>query len=216
VNVRKLGLLAPIALIPLLLSGCGPKLGDIEQGGIRQIRSACPAVAIPAGTGDITLFDPPASTSASAIDVTAILTNVRSTCDETGEQVVTTITFDVQARRTRTDSPRSVTLPYFTTVVQGGSAVIAKRVGQVTLNFAAGESRATAQGQGQANVLRSAATLPKDIRDQITRRRKAGDEDAATDPLARPEIRQAVLRSSFEALVGFQLTDAQLKYNATR
>jgi hypothetical protein len=36
------------------------------------------------------------------------------------------------------------------------------------------------------------------------------------DPLARPEVRQAVLRATFEALVGFQLTDAQLKYNATR
>ena len=51
---------------------------------------------------------------------------------------------------------------------------------------------------------------------ELTRRRKAGDEDAAVDPLTQPEIRQAVASASFEALVGFQLTEAQLKYNATR
>ena len=50
----------------------------------------------------------------------------------------------------------------------------------------------------------------------MTEKRKAGDADAATDPLTRPEVRQAVLGVSFEALVGFQLTDAQLRYNATR
>ena len=61
-----------------------------------------------------------------------------------------------------------------------------------------------------------AATLPDDVRKQITRKRKAGEEDAATDPLTRPEVRTAVLRATFEALVGFQLTDAQLRYNATR
>ena len=65
-------------------------------------------------------------------------------------------------------------------------------------------------------MLRSAATLPPDIRKQLTQRRRAGQEEAATDPLARPAIRAAVQRASFEALVGFQLTDAQLKYNATR
>jgi hypothetical protein len=36
------------------------------------------------------------------------------------------------------------------------------------------------------------------------------------DPLTRPEIKGAVQRATFEALVGFQLTDDQLKYNATR
>ena len=63
---------------------------------------------------------------------------------------------------------------------------------------------------------RAAATLPADIRAKLTRRRKAGEQDAATDPLTQPDVRQAVLRASFEALVGFQLTDEQLRYNATR
>ena len=54
------------------------------------------------------------------------------------------------------------------------------------------------------------------MREKLTRKRKAGDEDAAVDPLSTPEVRQAVLRASFETLVGFQLTAEQLKYNATR
>ena len=43
-----------------------------------------------------------------------------------------------------------------------------------------------------------------------------GDADAAVDPLSKPEIRDAVARATFEQLIGFQLTQAQLQYNATR
>ena len=67
-----------------------------------------------------------------------------------------------------------------------------------------------------ARVNRAAATLPDDIRKQVTRRRKSGEADAAIDPLAVPEVRAAVERATFELLVGFQLTDTQLAYNATR
>jgi multidrug efflux pump subunit AcrB len=109
-----------------------------------------------------------------------------------------------------------VTLPYFSTVVQGGTAVVAKRLGQVTVRFAAGQDRAQASATAGASVDRAAATLPQEVRDQITRQRKAGQEDAAVDPLTNPAVRQAVLRATFEALVGFQLTDEQLRYNATR
>ena len=209
---------APIlaAACLLALGGCASR-GEIDAtGGITAVRSACPAVAVPAGTGDVTLFDPPASTEASAIDLTATMTNVRSTCDDAGEQVQTAVTFTVEAARTRTDAARDVTLPYFMAVVQGGSAVVAKRVGQVTLHFAAGQRRAQASGRAATQVSRAAATLPEDVRRRLTAKRKPGEEDAAVDPLTLPEVRQAVLRATFEALVGFQLTDAQLKYNATR
>ncbi len=207
----------PLALV-LVAAGC-THTGDIsaEGGvGITAVRSACSTVAVPAGTGDITLFDPPASRDAAAIDVTATITNVRSTCDESGADVVTTVTFDVRARRTRTDAARDVTLPYFITVVRGGTAVIAKRISRVNVHFDAGQALATANGQATASVSRAAATLSEDIRKKLTRKRKAGDDDAALDPLAQPDIRQAVLSATFEALVGFQLTDEQLKYNATR
>lgn len=200
-----------------LIAGCSKK-GDITaDAGIQAVRSACPTVAVPVDTGDITLFDPAGSTSADAIDVVANITNVRGTCDDsTGTDVNTQITFDVQARRSRADAARTLTLPFFTAVVRGGNAVVAKRLGQVTLNFPAGQYRAQAQGEGFAVVNRAAATLPDEVLQRLRRKRKAGDEDAAIDPLSVPENRSAVLRATFEALVGFQLTQDQLKYNATR
>ncbi|MFN5781309.1 MAG: hypothetical protein ACK44O_17775, partial [Novosphingobium sp.] len=136
--------------------------------------------------------------------------------NEAGEKVYTAATFDVLARRTDTRGARQVTLPYFVTVLRGGSAVISKRVGSVTINFADGQERAQASGSASAYVDKAEASLPADIREQITRRRKAGDADAAVDPLSRPEVKAAVARATFEVLVGFQLSQDQLTYNATR
>ncbi len=208
---------APMLMLgALALAGCAHKGEVDETGGITAVRSACPQVAIPAQTGDVTLFDPATSRDASAIDVQATITNLRSTCDDTGDQVQTGVTFDVLASRARADVARDVTLPFFLTVVRGGTEVVAKRVGHVAIHFDAGKTRAQVAGQASSGISRAAATLPQDVRAKLTEKRKAGDEDAATDPLTRPEVRQAVLSASFEALVGFQLTDAQLKYNATR
>jgi hypothetical protein len=183
---------------------------------MRVARSACPAVGIPAYTGDITLFDPPQSRDARAIDVVATITNLRTTCDDSGAEVVSTTTFDVLARRTNARGARQVVLPYFVTVVRGGNVVNSKRVSRVAIDFADGQERASATAQGSAVVSAAAATLPEEVRKQITRRRKAGDEDAAIDPLADPAVRQAVARASFELLLGFQLTPEQLQYNVTR
>ncbi len=211
-TARKIAL--PVVLA-LFAGGCA-KTGEITLGGITAIRTACPSVAVPAATGDITLFNPASNQDQSALDVTAVMTNVRSTCTDVGENVQTVVTFDIGARRANTQGARDVTLPYFITVVQGGTAVVSKRVGRVSVHFDDGQARASANGQATANVLRSAATLSPEVRKSLTRVRKAGADDAAVDPLSRPEIRQAVLRASFEALVGFQLTDDQLKFNATR
>lgn len=207
--------LLSLSAVALLLASCAGT-GDIVDGGITQVRSACPAVGIPTGTGDITTFDPAGSTLANAIDVTATITNLRSTCGEGGSEIVTGVTFDVIAQRRNTAAARQVTLPYFTAVVQGGNAVVSKRTGQVVLSFAAGDARAQTSISAGASVNRSAAELPADIREQITRKRKVGDPDAAIDPLSLPAVRQAVLRASFEVLVGFNLTSEQLRYNATR
>ena len=200
----------------LALAGCAHSGEVDETGGISAVRSACPQVAIAAQTGDMTLFDPVSSRDAAALDVEAAMTNLRSTCDDTGEQVRTGVTFDVLARRARGGAARDVTLPFFLTVVRGGTEVVAKRIGQVLVHFDAGKKRAQAAGQASSAISRAAATLPQEVRAKLTEKRKAGDADAATDPLTRPEVRQAVLSASFEALVGFQLTEAQLKYNATR
>jgi hypothetical protein len=200
------------------LSGCKTN-GEIvvDQGvGITAVRSKCPAVGIPDYTGDMTLFRGPART-ADAIDVTASMTQVRAQCDEAvGEKVTSTVTFQVLGRRTDTAGARQVTLPFFVSVLQGGSSVISKRVGNVTLNFADGQARAQANVSTNAFIDRAAATLPDEIRDRITRKRKAGDTDAAVDPLSEPEVKAAVARASFEVLVGFQLDEGQLAYNATR
>lgn len=203
------------ALVSLALLGCSRE-GDLTVGGIVATRSACPTVAIPSPTGDITLFNPETSRDASAIDVVAYITNVSSTCNETGEYIVTNVTFDVNAQRRNPAGARQVTLPYFAVVVQGGDNVISKSVSRIALNFADGEYRASTTGSATSQVLRSAATLPENIRREITREREPGDVDAALDPMADPEVRAAVQRASFEVLVGFQLTEEQLRYNATR
>jgi hypothetical protein len=109
-----------------------------------------------------------------------------------------------------------VDVPVFSTVVRGATSVIAKRVTTVRLNFAQDSLRATATGASTAFVNREAATLPDDVERLITRPRKTGDADAALDPLARPEVKAAIQRTSFELLVGFNLTQDQLRYNATR
>lgn len=206
-----------LALVSLgVLGGCA-KQGEIDEtGGITAVRSACPSAAIPAMTGDITLFDPAGSRDLAAMDVTATMTNLRSTCSENGADFVAEATFDVLARRTRTDQARDVVLPYFSVIVRGGNAVIAKRVGQVRLSFAAGQDRATGTARASGYINRDAASLPADIDRKIRQKRKPGDADAALDPLAEPDVRAALQKSSFELLVGFNLTPDQLRYNATR
>ena len=221
-NARRLSAVLCAAVALTALGGCAKK-GDIvlDQGlGITAIRSRCPAVGIPDYTGDVTLFRGPAKT-ADNIDVVATMTDVRTQCNDGGgpqggDKVYATASFDVLARRSDTNGARQVTLPYFVSVIQGGNSVISKRVGSVTISFAPGQDRARAQASGSATIDRAAATLPEDVRDRITRRRKAGDQDAAMDPLADPKIRDAVARASFELLVGFQLDQDQLAYNATR
>ena len=210
--------LSGVAVLGLGLSACAGT-GDIvvDQGvGITAVRSVCPAVGIPDYTGDITTFRRAGSTLASDLDVTATMTNLRSTCNEEGERVYTEASFDVIGRRTDVSGARQVQMPYFVTVLRGTTAVVSKQVGTVTLNFADGQERATARASAGAFVNRSEATLPDDIRQRITRKRKAGDPDAALDPLADPEVRAALNRATFELLVGFQLTEPQLTYNVTR
>ncbi|WP_246524659.1 hypothetical protein [Sphingobium phenoxybenzoativorans] len=199
----------------LALSACSRR-GEIDAtGGIVAVRSACPVAAIPAYTGDITLFDPASSRDASAIDVVATVTNLKSTCAD-GAQLYTEATFDVQARRRDATAARQVTLPYFSTIVRGGNAVVSKRVGQVTLNFAPGEYRASASAKAGSYVDKDVATLPADIQKRITSKRKAGDADAALDPLSQPDVKAALARTTFELLIGFNLTQDQFKYNVTR
>lgn len=209
---------ALVLVAGLSLAGCKSQ-GDlvVEEGiGVTAIRTLCPAVGVADYTGDVTLFRQPGDKSLASLDTTAVITNVRTTCNEQGAQVYSEASFDVIANRRDSAEARSVDLPYFVSVLQGGSAVVSKQVGTVRVNFAAGQERGTGSAKAGAYVDAAAATLPAEIREKITRRRKAGDTDAALDPLADPEVKAAIARATFEMLVGFQLTQDQLAYNATR
>jgi hypothetical protein len=89
-------------------------------------------------------------------------------------------------------------------------------VGQVTLNFAEGQLRANAAAKAAGYIDPAAAALPAEVVEKITKKRKPGDPDAALDPMADPAVRAAMQRASFELLIGFQLTEDQLRYNVTR
>ena len=211
----KLRLAALVAMTAL--SACR-HAGDVTAdngGGVYAVRSACPIVGVPAGTGDVTMFNPAGSTDARAIDVTAAISAVRATCQDSGSDVVSTATFTVTGLRRDAGAARQVILPYFDVALQGGATVAAKQVGRTALYFPAGSQHAQTQVQTTVRVNRAVATLPANVREILTRRRKAGEAEAAQDPLADPAIRTAVANATFEHLVGFQLTQDQLKYNAT-
>lgn len=210
------------SIVAVSLAGCRSK-GELvidESVGVTAVRSACPASGIPDYTGDVTLFRPGGGNTAQDIDIVAAMTNLRTQCDDGLRnglgKVNSSSTFDVLARRADARGARQVIIPYFVTVLRGGTAVVSKRIGQVTINFADGAERAQARGQGTAIIERSEAILSEDIRNRITRKRRAGDSDAAIDPLSEPEVKAAIARASFELLLGFQLDDKQLAYNVTR
>ena len=204
------------ALLALTLLGACRHRGDVVEGGIYAVRSACPIAGVPAGTGDITLFNPPDSTDSRAIDVTATITDVRATCQESTGDVISIATFTVVGLRRDAGAARQVAIPYFDVAMRGGTTIAAKQVGQAVLNFRPGDVHAWVRVQTSVRVNRGAATLPANVRAILTRPRKVGEAEAAIDPLADPAVRTAVANATFEHLVGFQLTQDQIKYNATR
>src|SRR3954471_12187537 len=130
------------ALLAMTLLASCRHTGDLTAengGGVYAVRSACPIAGVPAATGDITLFNPADSTDSRAIDVTAAITDVRATCQDSGNDVVSTATFTIVGLRRDAGPARQVLLPYFDVALQGGTRVVAKQVGQAAINFAAGD-----------------------------------------------------------------------------
>jgi hypothetical protein len=206
----------------LALSGCARnKMDNIELAndsiGLRITRTACPAAGVPAYTGDVTLFNPPSSRDARAIDVVAEISDVKANCTDSGSgPLVSSLSFRVDARRASGAGARDVTLPFFATAMRGGTAIVSKQLDSIALHFADGQLRASTSGAASITIDRAAVALPENVRDRLMRRRKAKDADASIDPMTDPEVRSSVSRASFELLVGFQLTNDQLAYNATR
>lgn len=213
--------LALVLAVPFLaLAGCAKNHGELvvdDSVGVTALRSPCPLVEVPEITGDVTLLAP-GRTDSGAIDLVATITNVRSTCNDAMRQpqLRSEAHFDVIARRNDAHGARHVELPFFSVVERGGGSVIAKKVGTVAIDFADGQDRATGHGTALATIDRAEATLPAPIRAKLMRKRRAGDSDAAIDPLSQPDVKAALAKATFELLVGFQLTDQQLAYNATR
>ena len=217
--MRKYSNIVLAGVIGLALVSCGRR--DVitagENGvGLLVNRTACPAVATPVNTNEITLFDPRSSREASAIDTLAVISNIRSTCSDTDDRIQTIASFEVSARRSNPVGARQIVLPYFATVMRGNGQIVSKEIGRVAINFADGQYRAGTNGQATASISRAAATLPADVQERLTRRRRPGDTDAALDPMADPAVRPAVNAATFELLIGFQLEPDQLEYNATR
>jgi hypothetical protein len=200
------------------LAGC-KTTGElvVQDGvGITAVRSTCPAVGIADYTGDITTFRFGGGQAASAIDLTGAITDVRSQCDPKSNPVQANLSFKVLASRADSRGERVVNLPYFITVMRGGNVVIAKRLGTATVRFADGQTRGEVLATGGATINKADATLDGAVRARLLKQRKAGEADAAIDPLTDPEVRAAVAKATFEVLVGFQLTPEQLQYNGTR
>jgi hypothetical protein len=208
--------LLTVPALALILAGCGGGNKLDETLGLQVVRSTCPAVAVAAYTGDVSLFSPPQSQDARALDVMASITNLRTTCDETGDIVHARVTFDVEARRASRFGDREVVLPYFATVMRAGTRIMSKQQSRVLVHFKDGETRAVATATATGDIQKSLASLPAIVQERLRRKRKAGDADASIDPLADPKIKAALNEANFELIVGFQLNEAQLAYNATR
>jgi hypothetical protein len=211
-----------LVLLPLVATGCAHDNDITAIGGSigREVkRTSCPSVGVPTYTGDLTAFDPPASREARAIDVVATLTDLKGQCDDSDASVptlTTHATFRVLARRSDPHGARDVVLPYFAVVMHGGTAVASKSISRISVHFDDGKLLGSANGQASATVSRADATLPDNVRNRLIRKRNAEDADAAVDPLTDPTVRTALAKASFELLVGFQLSDEQLAYNATK
>ena len=204
----KLRLAALLAMT--LLSACR-HAGDITSdngGGIYAVRSSCPIAGVPAGTGDVTLFNPADSTDSPGDRRDR--RDHRRPRDVPGRRRRRRFDRDLHRRRACAATPgpaRQVVLPYFDVALRGGATVAAKQVGQRGDQF---RRRATSTaGRGSRRPSASTAA-PQPCRPMsatiLTRPRKAGEAEAAIDPLADPAIRSAVANATFEHLVGFQLT----------
>lgn len=214
----RIGVLSGLTL--LALAGCSKNHGELvvdDSVGVTALRSPCPLIGVPDMTGDITLLAP-GRVDSRAIDTVATITNVRKTCDNSLHlpKLTARVDFDVLARRNDTHGARHIDFPYFSVVERGGSTIVAKKVGMVGVDFADGQDRASGHGQAVGVIDRTEATLSPAIRARLNRKRKAGDTDAAIDPLSLPDVKEALAKATFELLIGFQLTDQQLAYNARR
>jgi len=195
--------------LPLALSACAKDPFVVE-------RSPCPAVAVPQFAGDITRFTRAGSHDESALDFVATITRVRAACSEGQTAIATVASYDVVAIRRAPGPARTERLQVFTAVVRAGETLVNKEVADVEVRFQEGSARGLGVGKVRTLISASEVALSSEVNKAITRERKAGEIDAALDPLSEPAVRDAVRRATFEVLIGFQLSSAELAYNARK
>ena len=174
--------------------------------------------ASPPGPATSPCSIPPSSTDSRAIDVTATITDVRATCQDIGQRR----RFDRHLHRRRrcaaTPGPaRQVVLPYFDVALRGGAEIAAKqrRPGRAQLRGRRAPRLDPRPGDRPGQP-RGGDPAGQRARDPARGRARPGEAEAAIDPMADPGVAKAVANATFEHLVGFELTQDQLKYNATR
>ncbi len=206
--------LAPLLILVLLaLAAC-------QRNPLQVTRSPCPAVAIPNHVGQLTRFNPPESRDADAIDFVAQIVDVEARCTPSDALVTADVGFTVTAVRRAGSAgelpARSVDLPLFVSLVQGGNVLVAKQATAVRVTFDEGSLRGAGRGAARAEIARAAVTPPPEVVERLTRQRRPSDPDALVDPMSDPLVRAALRATTFEFLVGFQLDDASLAYNVAR
>ena len=117
---------------------------------------------------------------------------LRASCTEDATNVVSTASFDVVATRRDAGEARQVTLPYYNVIAKAAATSSPRRSAMSRSTSRPAGARPRPAGKRRAGSTESAAALPEDVRRELTRNRKAGDPDAAVDPLSDPKIRDAV------------------------
>ena len=160
----------------------------IADGGVYITRRACPQLGIPAGTGDITLFDPAGQHRCRARSTSSRRSPICAPpATRPAPRSVSIASFDVVATRRDAGPARQVVLPFFDVVMQGGNGSSPSRSAGSALNFAAGSHPRPDPVQARCGSIARSTRPARGRPRELTRRRKTGDADAAVDPLSDPE-----------------------------
>ena len=169
------------------------------------------------GTGDITLFNPPEAGICERSTSPRPSPTSAEAAPMSGNDVVSTATFTVVALRREAGpgAPGRAALLRYRDAGRQPRRRQARRASGAELPRRQPPrlGRSSRQSFGSTAPSRPCRPTSQNI---LTRPRKAGDADAAVDPLSDPAVRTAVADATFEHLVGFEMSQDQLKYNATR
>lgn len=186
-----------LAVVAAMLAGC-------SSNPLQITRSICPAAAVARNVSDLTQFSPPTSRDADAITLTATFSDMAVKCSEKGSRIFSDLSVTIAGQRASAAGDQTISVPYFVAVVKGGQTLLSKQLYSANLDFKAGQVRAHTTQTVRADISRSAAI------DALGPAPKASKD--ASDPF----VETVQKASPFEMVIGFQLTDDQIIYNARK